>query len=862
MDLFVGIQEDVKNKLERSMVNFKKCPKDRLTGVVGSKVGEGSGAANQGSETKVVSCLATGGNKTILLTTALVKAESKNGTYHTVRALLDQGSQGSFITESLVQYLGLKKRSSKNKVLGVGDKGTTSTAVVEIKLQSRINPSFQIRVNAYVLKSVTSLLPSAKVARVEWVDLNEFELADPEYFTPNKIDVLLGAEVYSEVIQQGVKKNINGTLLAQETTLGWILSGAFDVDQEINSHSKITVMHTSVQDDELRKFWELEETPGTKRMLTQEETKCEELFTATTTRDKNGRYIVRLPLRDTNLVGTGGESKGIAEKRLKGLEARLAKNNKLRADYANVIQEYLSLNHMVEVPEREKNNKKSVYLPHHAVVREDKDTTKVRVVFDASCKRSNGRSLNDDLMVGPSLQDELRHIIMRWRTHKICIVADIVKMYRQVLVNREDTPMQRILWRDSPEREIKEYELITVTFGTASAPYLAVRTLQQVAVDECGDNPGIAKIIINDFYMDDLMSGAETEEDAFKIHTEVTKALAKGGFELQKWKSNSQQLLNKIRNGNGEVLQIKIDEVTKVLGLTWNPSEDYFQYSLKLPIFTQPITKRKIISEISRLFDPLGWLAPTIILAKIYIQKLWLAGLEWDQEVPSNLEKEWNTYQKNLTSVVQLRVPRWIHTGSNNVKTELHGFSDASKQAYAAVVYLRVIDDLGRIHTSLITSKTKVAPIKQMSIPRLELCGAVLVCKLISKVGDVMGISKDDWHVWTDSEVVLAWLNGHPSRWKCFVANRVSEILTTLDTSHWAHVSTNENPADCASRGAFAAELNGKSIWWEGPSFLKDSVIKYSKPKHLATHLEEAKIYAHTYVAFTFCQIVGEELIT
>ncbi|XP_022816214.1 uncharacterized protein LOC111349348 [Spodoptera litura] len=350
MDSFVGIQEDVKNKLERSMVNFKKCPKDRLTGVVGSKVGEGSGAANQGSETKVVSCLATGGNKTILLTTALVKAESKNGTYHTVRALLDQGSQGSFITESLVQYLGLKKRSSKNKVLGVGDKGTTSTAVVEIKLQSRINPSFQIRVNAYVLKSVTSLLPSAKVARVEWVDLNEFELADPEYFTPNKIDVLLGAEVYSQVIQQGVKKNINGTLLAQETTLGWILSGAFDVDQDINSHSKITVMHTSVQDDELlRKFWELKETPGTKRMLTEEETKCEELFTV---RHKDG--MVRLPLRNTNLVGTGGESKGIAEKRLKGLKAKLAKHNKLGADYANVIQEYLSLNHMVEESERTK----------------------------------------------------------------------------------------------------------------------------------------------------------------------------------------------------------------------------------------------------------------------------------------------------------------------------------------------------------------------------------------------------------------------------------------------------------------------------------------------------------------------------
>ncbi|KAH9627656.1 hypothetical protein HF086_009806 [Spodoptera exigua] len=217
-------------------------------GVFGSEVGEGSSAARaesssvtyegnrdankaEGSKPHVVSCLATGSRKTVLLATALVKAESRNGTYHTVRALLDQGSQGSFVTEALVQYLGLKKKPSKNKVVGVGDKGTTSTAVVVINLHSRINPSFQIKVNAYVLKSVTSLLPSAKVARLEWVDLNDNDMADPEYFIPNRIDVLLGAEVYSQVIQHGVKKNANGTLLAQETTLGWVLSaqmgGAF-----------------------------------------------------------------------------------------------------------------------------------------------------------------------------------------------------------------------------------------------------------------------------------------------------------------------------------------------------------------------------------------------------------------------------------------------------------------------------------------------------------------------------------------------------------------------------------------------------------------------------------------------------------
>nr|XP_049706077.1 uncharacterized protein LOC126056582 [Helicoverpa armigera] len=643
----------------------------------------------------------------------------------------------------------------KGVVIGVGgDKSATAKSSVILTLRSRIDPSVVIRVNAFVLKSVTALLPSTKVTRVEWVDLTDDDLADPEYYRPNKIDVLLGADVYSQVIQEGIKKNVTGTLLAQDTKLGWILSGTLDVDQTINSH--ITVMHSRVEgDDMLRKFWELEEPSGTKEMLTEEETKCEELFKTTTTRDKDGRYVVRLPLRDTNLVDRGVESKGVAEKRLKGLEARLAKNDKLKVEYAKVIQEYLSLNHMVEVSDRD--NIKGVYLPHHAVIR----------------------------------------------------------------------------------------ELITVTFGTASAPYLAVKALQQLAVDECGDNLDMAKIIVNDFYMDDLMSGAETKEDAFKIYTEITKILGKGGFKLQKWKSNCQELLNKIRDGNDEALQIKIDELTKILGLTWNARDDCFQYSLELKPLAGPVTKRKIIADIARLFDPLGWLAPSIIVAKTLIQKLWLAGLQWDEEVPKNLLKEWVTYRENLASLVDLKIPRWLNT-EKKVKQELYGFSDASKLAYAAVVYLRVVDEMGVIHVSLIASKTKVAPVKQVSIPRLELCGAVLLTKLILEVADVMNIQKENLYAFTDSEVVLAWLNSHPSRWKTFVANRVSEILSNLDTHHWAHVASKQNPADCASRGICPSELSKVSLWWEGPNFLKEPVFESKRPKQLVTHLEEIKVHTST----------------
>ncbi|XP_045452957.1 uncharacterized protein LOC123662116 [Melitaea cinxia] len=803
----------------------------------------------------LVSCFSTGScSKTVLLTTAVVQAESKDGTHFPVRALLDQGSQSSFITEAMVQRLGLKRLAVKNTIVGVGgDKSVTSKSTVKINLRSRVDPRFQVKVNAYVLKSVTSLLPVAKATRVEWENLTLDDLADPEYHTPNKIDILLGAEIFSQIIQEGIKRNFNGSLLAQDTAFGWIISGVCEVDSTSNIHSHITVMHSYLElDNMLKRFWELEaEPPVTKRMLTDEEIKCEKLFKDTTKRDGDGRFIVKLPFRTANPDCMRGEFRKIAEKRLRNLEFKLLKNIRLKEDYIQVIREYLNLNHMVKVTDKDKFKETAIYLPHHAVVREDKDTTKVRVVFDASCKGSNGKSLNDDLLIGPPLQAELRHIIMRWRQYKICLVADVVKMYRQVLVNREDTPFQRILWRDSPEKELQEFELLTVTFGTACAPYLAVRSLQELAYKECQNKPEIAKIILNDFYMDDVMTGSETLEDAYKIYKELTEVLAKGGFPLQKWKSNSKEILAKIWKAKGnkdEELRIRVDDTTKILGLTWDQRGDFFRYSVDLAPQEEPVTKRKIISDISRLFDPLGWLAPCIIAAKILIQKLWLAGIGWDEQVPTNLIIEWNTYRKNLTALQNIKIPRWIHT-CNKYKRELYGFADASKVAYAAVVYLRVVDEVGNVYVSLVTSKTKVAPIKQVSIPRLELCGAVLLAKLMIEVAGVMKVEKNQLHAFTDSEVVLAWLNNHPSRWKTFVANRVSEILQILDTHHWSHVTTKKNPADCASRGISPAELSEMAIWFEGPEFLKNKVIRCTKPKHLVTNLEQVKV--HTAVVDT-----------
>ncbi|XP_050343813.1 uncharacterized protein LOC126769218 [Nymphalis io] len=467
-------------------------------------------------------------------------------------------------------------------------------------------------------------------------------------------------------------------------------------DNEDKERSKvINILHAQVdkEDDILKRFWEIEEQTSTKQILTPEEKACEEFYSLTTRRDESGRYIVRLPFREENTLCMSGNSRDIAEKRFRSLEKRLGNNKELKEKYVEVIQEYLSLGHMRPVAKDDMKKDKAFYLPHHAVVRDDKTTTNVRVVFNASQKNT--------------------------------LVADIIKMYRQVRIAEGDAMFQRILWRDCPEKEIVDYELTTVTFGTASAPYQAVRTLHQVAFDE-GDNYPLAKDkVLNCFYMDDLMTGCYEVDQGLEIYTQITELLGKGGFKLQKWNSNNQELIEEIKEMKNEKdqeqlyinrtnkdiiymdnidkvkeisheevkeVEIKIDSTIKILGLTWNRSQDTFQYLVNLPpLTTAPATKRSIISNIARLFDPLGWIAPSIVLAKVFIQKLWLTGVSWDEELNVELVKEWIDYREQLSLLTDVRIPRWIGTRLNQ-KLELHGFSDASKTAYSAVIYLRTID--------------------------------------------------------------------------------------------------------------------------------------------------------------------------
>lgn len=402
-------------------------------------------------------------------------------------------------------------------------------------------------------------------------------------------------------------------------------------------------------------------------------------------------------------------------------------------------------------------------------------------------------------------------------------------MYRQVKIRENDYKYHKILWRDKPQQDIKEYELQTVTFGTASAAYLAVRSLQQLAVDEKHRFPSASSVVISDFYVDDLLTGDDSTHGVKQLYTDISALLSSGGFEICQWISNNQEVLDFIPNSKrNAAFSIEVDQQdnlqsTKTLGLHYHPHIDTFTFKVSLPPPDHKVTKRKLLSETARLFDPLGWLSPVIIKAKIMFQQLWQDGYVWDQQLSHELQEQWTTYRNELPKLEDLSIQRWLGMTKTNESIQIHGFCDASERAYAASVYIRIVNSDKIVCTSLIVAKTKVAPLKTISLPRLELCGAELLAKLITYTCKALRLQDKPVYAWTDSEIVLAWLRGEPSRWKTFVANRVVKIHQHLHPNQWRHVSSQHNPADCASRGVLPSVLISHSLWWSGPEWLKSS---------------------------------------
>lgn len=418
--------------------------------------------------------------------------------------------------------------------------------------------------------------------------------------------------------------------------------------------------------------------------------------------------------------------------------------------------------------------------------------------------------------------------------HNVVVTSDICKMYRCILIDPIDRKFQRIIWRNDKNEDIQVYELNTVTYGTASAPYLAIRCLKELANYYLETSPHISRIIDDDFYVDDCMTGFENESQAISQCQALITALKSAGFELKKWRSNNDNVLKTLGDGEDSITVLRFeDKEMKILGIQWSCKLDTLSIFIH-SFVSDSCSKRVILSEIAKIYDPLGLVSPCIILFKLLMQTLWCLKIEWDEEVPSTVKKEWIEARKNLEYLNNIKIPRQCVI-VNKVYLELHGFCDSSIKAYGACVYLRSIDKNGKVMTRLICSKSKVAPLKTHTITRLELCGALLLSKLMDKVSQALNASIPTF-LWTDSEVVLWWIHTEPYKLPIFVANRVNQIQELTNLSRWSHVKTKENPADLITRGVNAKDVLNNDLWWNGPIWLSmfDSTkhqFKFEVPK-------------------------------
>lgn len=355
------------------------------------------------------------------------------------------------------------------------------------------------------------------------------------------------------------------------------------------------------------------------------------------------------------------------------------------------------------------------------------------MVFDASAKTSSGLSLNDVQHVDPLIQTDLFTLLIQFRKYPFVLTADVEKMFRQVLIHPDHRKYHIILWNENSGKQLVCFELNTVTYGTASASYLSTRCLRALADEHQHLFPRSCNIIKNNFYMDDLLVGAESINSLKSIKNEVTAILKTGGFNLRKFMSNEPSLSDELISSEPYNLKLENHYEFKTLGVNWNHSTDILGYSIKCFDDKAAISKRTILSTTAQVFDPLGLLAPIIVNAKVLLQVLWQHKLSWDESLPLNLHTAWITFRNELKLLNSLKIPRCIII-NDPIIVELHGFADASTKAYGACVYIRSIDSSNQIKCDLLCAKSRVAPLKPVTLPKLELCAAFLLSQLISKV--------------------------------------------------------------------------------------------------------------------------------
>ena len=747
---------------------------------------------------------------------------SGNGLFKCGNVLLDSGAQVSLIRQETAETLGLKGKDVSITITKVGgEEETMKTKEYNVQLTcSDNNRCFTVK--AIGIQSISDEIPAVKTSHLPEV------LGVPNTrFRRGKghVDLLIGID--RAHMHAGETRQVDH-LLARKSPLGWVVFGG-NPEQISDVPSILHVKYASPRD--LIDFWTTE-TMGVAvkpcvcnaDKLTQTEREEAKLIEESCFKVEN-QWMIPYPWRkDPNLLP---DNRGLAIKRLESTERRLKRNPEQAEAYCKQMDEMESMKfaRKLSKEEQDKYHGPVHYIPHHAVLRPDKKSTPVRIVFNPS-STFQGHVLNDYWRKGPDLLNGIFGVVLRFREKEVAVLGDISKMYHRILIPERDQHVHRYLWRNmEPDREPDIYVKTVLTFGDKPAPAMAQIALRRTAQDNKASYPEAAEVLMNNTYMDDICESVGTEKEAQKLTNDIDTVLKTGGFKVKDWISN--KMLKEKVNGEAEkeINMFNGDE-EKVLGTLWNFKTDKFHFRVaadlvKLnnsPSHVQKMTKRMILSQVARIYDPIGFAAAFIVRTKIGMQRLWQLGLDWDDEVPLAVQETWISLLREIKELNTVSFERCLTVVNAVEPPMLCVFADASQDALGACAYARQRKDDNTYGVKFIAAKSRVSPPKQLTIPRLKLQAAVLASRLAKSIQEESTIQFKDIKFFTDSTITLAWIQSPSRSFKPFVSSRVGEIQSNTDPNQWKHIPSEDNVADDLSRGIRVNELQGR--WKNGPEFL------------------------------------------
>lgn len=752
-------------------------------------------------------------------------------------AFLDDGSSLTLIEDSLVEQLGMEGRNEPLCLRWTGNmtRVESNSRVVQLVISGAAGKKFQVD-DVQTVKELA--LPrqdldvdkiAAQFQHLRGVPVSSYQNAVPR--------LLVGVNNLHLSVPLKTKEGKFGEPVAVKTRLGWCVFGGKGCPastQSMNYHS-CECEGSKTLNETVKSYFTMEDTGVHPIPESREDERAKQILKATAKRIGNKFEVGLLWKFD------GAEfpdTFGMAFRRLECLERRMSKDPKLHESLHRQIKEYQSKGYAHRASDLELKNmdpRRVWYLPLGVVINPRKPG-KIRIIWDAAAT-VEGVSLNSFLLKGPDQLTELPAVFARFRQFSVAVVADLREMFHQIQLRSIDKPSHCFLWRSNPSNPPEVYLMDVVIFGSSCAPAIAQYIKNTNAEEFAEQYPRAVTGIVKNHYVDDFLDSFDSEDEAVRVSEEVKMIHEKGGFQLRNWLSNSETVIHKIGDPQncGEKLLIadKHDRFERVLGMLWSTKGDVLSFPVTMKDEIQVIldngtkpTKRQMLKCMMAFFDPLGLLSVFSIHGKIMFQDAWRSGIQWDEEVSDQLWEDWRVWTSFFSSVWSLTIPRCYFPGALNStyeNLELHIFVDASEVAYSAVAYFRVVGSDGVPVCALVAAKAKVAPLKPLSIPRMELQAAVLGTRLMRFVTDSHTVLVKRTFLWSDSSTVLAWIRADHRRYKQYVAYRIGEVLTASNTEDWRWVPGHVNPADAATKWGSGLELKLKpsSEWFTGPKFLR-----------------------------------------